>query len=383
MRAAFPLVIVAALTSLVPHASTAAAETSSSLFSSYEVIALGLEAPFNDLFDHARTAAAYAVTGTLTYRDGGRDVVVEGVKVGVRGNTSRREAECAFPKLKVQLPAGAPSSGVLSGVTSLRIGTHCGESEGDRLTAKYGRLSNQQSPLREAFAYRLLEAVGVPTLKARPARVSYVYADARADQSPPQDQAIVRHAMLLEDSDEAVRRLGGVHDIDEKAFTNAQARFRPADTARIALAEAMIGNFDWCLKMTAADAYRCNARHPLWNIIAAVSADGQARPLMHDFDIAGSSSDTIRGSRRCSTRRLSPRDRRSRSKCWRRSSGPGRCSAARISMPRAPISSNGSRRPTARSPRPPSTPPANNGRRSISTPSTWRSDRTTRSTGRS
>jgi len=286
MAAALPLIIVAALTTLSLFAANAPAGRSASLFSSYEVLSLKLEAPFNELFDQARTNEAYAVTGTLSYTDGGREVAVDGVKVSVRGNTSRREAECAFPKLKVQLPA-APSSGELSGITSLKIGTHCGESNGDRLTAKYGRLSNQQSPLREAFVYRLLESVGVPTLKARPARITYAYADGRPDQSPPQAQPIVRNAMLLEDTDEAVKRFGGVRDIEEKAFTNAKAQFSARDTARIALAEAMIGNFDWCLKMTPADAYRCNARHPLWNIVAAVSADGRARPLMHDFDVSG------------------------------------------------------------------------------------------------
>ena len=49
----------------------------------------------------------------------------------------------------------------------------------------------------------------------------------------------------------------------------------------------MIGNFDWCLKMTRDDAYRCNARHPLWNVLAIVGADGKTRPLIYDFDVAG------------------------------------------------------------------------------------------------
>jgi hypothetical protein len=253
------------------------------LFSSYDVLPLQLTAPFDDLFAQARTNEEYAVTGALSYTHGGRGVVVDGVKVSVRGHTSRRETECAFPKLKVQLPASAEPGPLLAGVASIKIGTHCGESAEDTLTPKYGRLSNERSPLREAFVYRLLEAVGVPTLKARPARVTYVYADGGAAQKQP----IVRNAVLVEDTDEAVKRFGGVREIEEKAFTNAQAQFAPADTARVALAEAMIGNFDWCLKMTPYDTYRCNARHPLWNVIAAASADGKARPLIHDFDVSG------------------------------------------------------------------------------------------------
>jgi hypothetical protein len=93
--------------------------------------------------------------------------------------------------------------------------------------------------------------------------------------------------MLLEGTEAAVHRVGGGREIGEKEFTTAQARFKPSDTARLAFAEAMIGNFDWCLKMTAADAYRCNARHPLWNVVAAELDTGKAVPLIYDFDVAG------------------------------------------------------------------------------------------------
>jgi hypothetical protein len=262
--------------------------TRAPLFSSDEAVALQLNAPFNDLFEHARADDEYSVAGTLSYTLGGREVSVDGVKVSLRGNTSRRENECAFPKLRVQLPADRAAAGpLLAGVTSLKIGTHCGEAEPGALTAKYGRMSNEHSPLREAFVYRLLEAVDVPALKARPAKISYVYADPRPGQSPAQEQPVVRNALLLEGADDAVKRFGGTREIEEAAFTNARAQFSRADTARLALAQAMIGNFDWCLKMTPDDTYRCDAHHPLWNIIAAASADGKARPILYDFDVAG------------------------------------------------------------------------------------------------
>jgi hypothetical protein len=136
--------------------------------------------------------------------------------------------------------------------------------------------------------YRLLDAVGVPALKARPAKITYVFADARESRSAAQTaQPVVRNGMLLENADEAVKRLGGERELDVKAFTDARAMFSTADTARLAFAEAMIGNFDWCLKMFPQDAYRCDARDPLWNIVAAATADGRARPLIYDFDIAG------------------------------------------------------------------------------------------------
>ena len=281
------LVIAALVSCAITTIATPAAEPPSALFSTYDVLPLQIKAAFNDLFEEARTSEDYAVTGSLSYPHDRRQILVDGIKVTVRGNTSRREAECTFPKLKVQMPARIEAGQLFTGGLSLKIGTHCGESSDGTLTPKFGRLPNEHSPLREAFAYRLLDSLGVPVLKARPARVTYVYTDPRPGQTPPQERPVVRNALLLENTDDAVKRFGGVREIEEKAFTNARAQFSVADTARVALAEAMIGNFDWCLKMTPDDTYRCNAHHPLWNVIAAVPPGGPARPLIYDFDVAG------------------------------------------------------------------------------------------------
>ena len=263
----------------------AAALAASSFFSSYDAISLQLKAPFNELFDHARTDATYAVTGTLSYDAGGQRATVDGVRITLRGNTSRRDTECAFPKLKVQFPEGTRPE-IFGGLSSLRIGTHCGEAPDDGVTVKFGRLPNEHSPVREVFVYRLLETLAVPSLKARQAAITYVYSDPKPGQTPPQDRPLVRQAMIVEDTDAAIKRFGGEHGIDEKAFSNARAKFTVADTARLAFAEALIGNFDWCVKMTPDDTYRCDARHPLWNVAAAASSSG-ARPIMLDFDVAG------------------------------------------------------------------------------------------------
>jgi len=260
----------------------------SPLFSSYDVLAFRLEAPFNELFERGARDPEYSVTGTLGYNAGGRQRKIENVVISLRGHTSRAASECIFPKLKVKFAAASAVDGSpFAGNASLKIGTHCGESTDGTVTAKYGRLPSEASPHREAFVYRLLETLGVPTLKARPSRVTYVYTDARDGQTPDQKQPIERNAMLLENDDAMIARLGGVRQIEEAAFTNARDQFTPADTAALAFAEAMIGNFDWCLKMTPRDTFRCNARHPLWNIIAVVDPSGRARPAPYDFDVSG------------------------------------------------------------------------------------------------
>jgi len=235
-----------------------------------ELINLTLEAPLQELFAKGAEDETFSVLGTLSYKDpkSGSDVVLEGVETTVRGHTSRRETECTFPKLKLKR----------KGAGSIKVGTHCGEAADDELSTKYGRLANEKSPLREALVYQLLKAVEAPTLVARPARITYI------DKS--QGQPIVRNALLLEDDDDAMKRVRGTAELPMEAFGNVVSRRAAADAARIAFSEAMIGNFDWCLKFSPDDIYRCNEPKPLWNVLAFDRGDSAAL-LMKDFDLAG------------------------------------------------------------------------------------------------
>lgn len=239
------------------------------LFSDDATVEVTIRAPLTTLFQASAKDDKASVTGTLAYRDAdaGRTVVVDQVQLTVRGHTSKRENECPFPKLRLKFGAdGASNAGLLSGLKTLRIGTHCGERPGEGLTEEFGRLANEQSPLREVFVYQLLRAAGVPTLRARAARITYIDEAAGA-------QPIVRGAMLLEDEDAARDRFGGTGEIAMDQFTNARDQFLPDDTARLAFAQALVANFDWCLRLFAGDTYRCNAKLPLWNILAAPSRE--------------------------------------------------------------------------------------------------------------
>src|SRR5436190_11863983 len=257
---------------------SASSPSAPDLFSSHETLQFKLRAPLNALFANADDESGddKTVSGTLTYTQNGTATTIDDVTVALRGHTSRRQGECTFPKLKLRLPASpAVDRSPFAGHPTLKIGTHCGETADDTVTSKYGRLANGHAPLRETFVYRLLETLEVPTLKARAARITYVYSDPRPSETPDQHQPVVRNALIVEDTEEAMKRLGGVREIDERHFTSAHERFSIADTATIAFAEALIGNFDWCLKMTAQDKYRCDARHPLWNVLAIVGSDGR------------------------------------------------------------------------------------------------------------
>jgi hypothetical protein len=233
-------------------------------------IELALEAPLHELFQIGLLDEKVSVPGTLRLKKSdGALAELTGVEVSVRGNTSRRETECTFPKLKVKHPQAG----------TLKIGTHCGEKPDEQLSPKYGRLSNERSPQREALVYELLQVVEAPTLKTRPARITYID---KAASEP-----IARHALLLEDDEAAMKRMNGTAEIPLESFGSVATRGAGSYAARIAFAQAMIGNFDWCLKFSPDDIYRCNEPRPLWNVVAFDIGGNKASLLMKDFDLAG------------------------------------------------------------------------------------------------
>jgi len=259
-----PAVVFSAILAAAAHQSGPRASLTS-LLDGNGVATLTVEAPLQQLFANTSEQDA-VVSGTVTIGD----VVLRDVEVSVRGHTSRRETECTFPKLKLKL----------KGAGSIKIGTHCGESADDKLSPKYGRLANEKSPHREALAYQMLHAAGVPALRARPARVTYV--DSGAGGAAP----LVRNALLLEDDDDAMARVHGTAELTMENFGTVASRHATEDAALVAFGEALIGNFDWCLKFTPDDTYRCDATKPLWNVLA-FERGGGATLMMKDLDLAG------------------------------------------------------------------------------------------------
>ena len=252
------------------------------VFSSYSIIEATIEAPFAELIEKGRQRSDYTVSGTLTVADTNRKTTFENIEIGTRGHTSLRETECSFPKLKLDFSGSRVDGTLFDGVEALKIGTHCSDKP-DGPGGKYGRWPNEKAAHREAFVYRLLETMSVPSLKARPARLTYVDIGERSRISEP----IVRDAMLLEDDAEAQERYNARGELPPKQFGSAPSVFAMPDLAKLFFAEAMIGNFDWCLRMSPTDMYRCNDTTPLWNVLGLIRSDRMALPLIHDFDIAG------------------------------------------------------------------------------------------------
>jgi hypothetical protein len=254
------------------------------VFSSYAVLTATIEAPFAELIENGRRRSDYEVAGslTLTGADGRPTTSIEKVRITTRGHTSLRESECSFPKLKLDFADARVDGTIFDDVSAVKIGTHCSDKP-DGPGGKYGRWPNDKAAHREAFVYRLLEATGVPSLKARPARLTYI--DSRTGNR--RAEPLVRDAMWLEDDAEALERYGARSELSPKQFGSAPSVFAIADLAKLFFAEAMIGNFDWCLRMSPRDTYRCNDTTPIWNVLGFIKSAGMAVPVIHDFDIAG------------------------------------------------------------------------------------------------
>ena len=252
------------------------------VFTSYSVVTATMEAPFAELIENGRRNSEYAVTGSLKLSDGARTTTFENVKITTRGHTSLRESECTFPKLKLDFTGSRVDGSMFDDISAIKVGTHCSDKP-DGPGGKYGRWPNEKAAHREAFVYRLLETMGVPSLKARPAKLTYVDSGGRKPAAAP----LVRDAMLLEDDAEALKRYGARSELSPKQFGSAPSVFAMPDIAKLFFAEAMIGNFDWCLRMSPRDMYRCNPTTPIWNILGLIRSDSMALPVMHDFDIAG------------------------------------------------------------------------------------------------
>ena len=113
--------------------------------------------------------------------------------------------------------------------------------------------------------------------------MTYVFTDGAGRRNA----SLIRNALLVEDDDEARKRLGATVQLTEDRFDTARSTFTEADSARLAFAQAMIGNFDWCLRFYAGDQDPADDFHPLWNVLGFAHDDGWALPIIYDFDLSG------------------------------------------------------------------------------------------------
>ncbi len=278
------------------------------LFFQDKPMSVVLKAPFTKLLQQRQQVAGTAdeiksktipLPGTLILlSEIGNPVTEIPVQVDLRGHTSLLESQCDFPKLKIIFRNYKKSENaevdptlktIFSNTEKLDLGTHCSVRGG--FSPQLYRSWTGTSPHREALAYRLLNELGVPTLKAQMLYVDYV------DSENGRIFGAHRQAFFLEDTTAAANRLKGVEYFSvQKKYNNPEKASRAlfhfvqeaTDTnqtqvAVMLLFENLIRNNDWKLRVTQDQAISTF----LWNVkVIKLLSLNAYYVLPYDFDLS-------------------------------------------------------------------------------------------------
>ena len=183
------------------------------------------------------------------------------VSLAVRGITRRAADICDFPPVRVEFALPPAPTSVFAGQKKLKLVTHCRSNE-----------SFQQYVRLELAAYRMYNLLTPFSMRARLAQVDYHAPDGRP--------IIQRAGMFLEEPSAIARRTGSRRA--EVGALLPMSVLRPADAARAALFEYMIGNLDFSMRAGPAGEACCHNFR-----LFAVPGATQFVPVPYDFDFSG------------------------------------------------------------------------------------------------
>lgn len=282
------------------------APASGTLFSSYDVKNFELSADFTALLAAKANGFLQApkteVEGLISYQNDNSEKVSVPVKIRLRGFTSL--GFCSFPKMEIKISKKDSVNTLFQGIKSVDINTHCIEIEDPTLEphVKEGYYNH-----REAYVYRIMDILNMPTLRARP--VLFQYTDINPESKMTADPKKSYQAFFVEDMGDLRKRnnlldIKGVYDPTKMAvdpadteklaaytFTNvAEVKTDLQDLVRIAALQWLVGNTDWYLKISATDQRNEGDPIPnepnLWNIKSAKTQDGKVIFIPQDFNFS-------------------------------------------------------------------------------------------------
>lgn len=291
------------------------------IFTTGENVVFTLKTDFASLWDHRappntevpEEISEFEAAGRLSWRDSAGDHDIP-VSVELRGNTSQSELQCPFPKMTVNFkkdPATDErvSKGTLfDGLPSVGVGTHCGGKPG--LSQRFRRVWGGASPHREALVYKAQEVLSVPGYEAAPTFFTYIDSNTGRGPVEPQPSGFVvdrpMPAFFLENIKTFVKYADGQEiraadarfqepdkpytftsivdaQADAKAAGSVIRAISPKDVIRILLFQALIGNYDWHLRIFPDEIQDSSG---LWNM-KVVEADGRWIVFPYDYDLSG------------------------------------------------------------------------------------------------
>lgn len=277
-----------------------------SLFASYDVLNVELDAPLAPLFakkdpnpQAPRNKEAF-VDGVLSYENELLQKIQIPVEIHLKGFSTLNS--CSFPKLELKIKSKDSEGTLFESTKSVDLNTHCFEKDDP---AAYDVFKSAFWNHREALIYRMADVLEIPTLKARPVFIRY-----KNTQIPNVDQNPAPYrAFFVEDMGNFRKRLNAkeIKGIDDPlkseelakdpskasryVFTDVKSspQIDPEDASRIALFQAMIGNEDWFIKMhpTHKRFENLDIKTNLWNTKIAELPDGKWVLFPQDFSISG------------------------------------------------------------------------------------------------
>ncbi|MHA6332628.1 hypothetical protein ACXYL9_03000 [Qipengyuania sp. CAU 1752] len=183
------------------------------------------------------------------------------IMLSARGVSRRIRVNCDFPPMRIELAAKPAPQSLFARQSRMKLVTHCRD-----------RDSFEAAVMREYIAYRLYSLVTPQALKARLVQVTY------RDGS---DTVTTRRGFLIEDIDDAARRVG-LREISTGTIRPSALDTRAA--ARFAMFQYMIGNTDFAM-LAGPNSGECCHNAKL------LASDKNARsglvPVPYDFDNSG------------------------------------------------------------------------------------------------
>ncbi|KPA15138.1 hypothetical protein MHK_004655 [Candidatus Magnetomorum sp. HK-1] len=194
------------------------------------------------------------------------------VDIKVRGNSSLQE--CSFPKLKIKATKEERSGTIFEDVRKIKIGTHCSDED---TPGHIGRLRSEIATHREAFVYQILKTLGIESMRARAATITY--------NDSSLSSTIVRDSFIFEHIDVLADRLNGkaIDDpSDIETVYPQNAIMNPQIVSNIQFFQALIGNWDFNLPIVLSE----EKGSKVWNMEMIVLSNNILLPIPTDFDLA-------------------------------------------------------------------------------------------------
>lgn len=248
---------------LIPYVALSAAhaghesERVAPLFSSDDVLAVTITAPFSRIMDDRSSDEEFPAT--LTYTDT-EDVSVE-LAIRTRGRFRREARVCSFAPLRLDFRKSSVEGTVFAKSDKLKLVTHCRTD-----SRRYA-----EALLTEYMAYRMFNLITDRSFRVRPLQVRYV--DSEGDNKERD-----AFAFVIEHREQLGKRLElTVSDATETEID----KLDPAHTNLGSLFQFMIGNTDFS-PIRAAPGESCCHNNMLFG-----ETPGKILVIPYDFDQSG------------------------------------------------------------------------------------------------